>query len=234
MGALTAILSRSASGRGQYVDVSMLAAANVSTEQTSYKWLVSGEEVFRQTGRHAASVWTVPTQILARDGRWVNTGVPSRDGRTCAVLLAWLDELGLRDEVPEVFFLDLGVELGQFPESDEAVEGAEIVRAQRAALEVIASHLSAYDFFLGAQSRGLTGAVVYSPEEALDDPQIRARGAVVAYDAPEVGLVETIGPAIEFGEGRVALERAPRAGQHQDEIEQLAASPKGTPIEESE
>ena len=44
---------RDVTGRGQLVDVSMHAAANVTTESGSYDWLVGAETVQRQTGRHA-------------------------------------------------------------------------------------------------------------------------------------------------------------------------------------
>ena len=43
MGALTAVLHRDVTGRGQHVDVSMHAAANVTTESGSFDWLVAQE-----------------------------------------------------------------------------------------------------------------------------------------------------------------------------------------------
>ena len=62
MGALTALVHRDATGAGQRVDVSMHAAANVTTESGTFVWLVSGETVQRQTGRHASTVSTMPVQ----------------------------------------------------------------------------------------------------------------------------------------------------------------------------
>src|SRR6185312_203419 len=54
MSALTALFWRLSSGEGQFIDVSMHQAQNVTTEAGSYSWLVARQTVQRQTGRHAA------------------------------------------------------------------------------------------------------------------------------------------------------------------------------------
>ena len=54
MAILTALMYRNQSALGQFIDVSITAALNLTTEAASYSWLVSQETVQRQTGRHAA------------------------------------------------------------------------------------------------------------------------------------------------------------------------------------
>ena len=78
MSALTALLYRGRTGKGQFIDISMTAALNVTTEAASYSWLVNKSTVQRQTGRHAAVNPTGETQIQCADGKWANTGVPPR------------------------------------------------------------------------------------------------------------------------------------------------------------
>src|SRR4029077_4428246 len=51
---LVAVLHRDVTGTGQFVDVSMHAASNVTTEFASYGWLVNQTTVQRQTCRHAS------------------------------------------------------------------------------------------------------------------------------------------------------------------------------------
>ena len=63
MSALVALLAREQTGRGQLIDVSMHAAANVTTEAGSYEWLVAQNTVQRQTGRHASHHITMESQI---------------------------------------------------------------------------------------------------------------------------------------------------------------------------
>ena len=105
---LTALLHRASSGRGQFVDVSMTAAGNVTTESASYSWLVAQRTVERRTGRHASVVPSRETQQLCADGRYVNTGVPLRRPHEFAALDKWLKDLGLDAQLPEAVFLEMG------------------------------------------------------------------------------------------------------------------------------
>ncbi len=175
---LVAVLHRDETGAGQLVDVSMHAAANVTTEAGSYSWLVANETVQRQTCRHASVHPTQVTITHDREGRFVPTGIPPRSGKEFQILLEWLDALGWRDEFPESFFLELGVERGgvSFGQIASDPEVAAIFGAARDALVFIAQRLTAYEFFLQGQSRGLTLPVVYAPEEVMEDPHYHARG----------------------------------------------------------
>src|SRR5206468_895378 len=78
MALLVALLERERSGRGQLVDVNIHAACNVTTELATYEWLVARATVQRQTGRHASTTRSSPTQVRCADGRHANTGVPPR------------------------------------------------------------------------------------------------------------------------------------------------------------
>jgi crotonobetainyl-CoA:carnitine CoA-transferase CaiB-like acyl-CoA transferase len=77
---LVAVLEREHSGRGQWIDVDIHAACNVTTEIASYEWLVARQTVQRQTGRHATSVPSSATQVRCADGRYANTGLLPRTG----------------------------------------------------------------------------------------------------------------------------------------------------------
>src|SRR5206468_265221 len=108
MSALTALFWRASSGQGQFIDVSLHRASNVTTEAGSYSWLVARQTVQRQTGRHAAIIMTQHTQMRCKDGRWVNTGVPPRSPADFGRILGWLKDLELADEFPETVFLEMG------------------------------------------------------------------------------------------------------------------------------
>jgi crotonobetainyl-CoA:carnitine CoA-transferase CaiB-like acyl-CoA transferase len=222
LSALTALLHRTATGEGQLVDLSLHAAANVTTEMASYHWLVQRGTVQRQTGRHAMEQPTLPTQILCADGRHATTGVPPRTPQEYARVHAWLVELGLEPELPEAVFLRMGAErksidLSKIGQDDEITA---IFAAGREALNLIASRISAYDFFVGAQRRGLSVGVVYSPEEAFCDPHFRARGYPVEVHHPEHGRsFEYPGAPYRFEKSpwRIAR-RAPLTGEHAGEV----------------
>lgn len=179
MSALTALLARNAGLGGQFIDVSIVDALNVTTEAATYTYHINGGTVQRQTGRHAALVPTGETQIACADGKFVNTGVPPRFPVEFEKLLTWLRKLQLDQEFPEAVFLEMGAQwTGHFDLSKIGVDGeiTAIFAAGREALKFIASTISAYDFFIGCQEAGLAVGIVYSPEEAFEDPHFIARG----------------------------------------------------------
>jgi len=223
MSALTAIVFRAASGQGQLIDVSMNAASNVTTEAASYSWLVAGQTVQRQTGRHAAVHPTGRTQQLCADGRYVNTGVPPRFPEEFARLLAWLRELGLEEALPEAVFLEMGAnwegpfDLSRIAE-DDAI--AAIFGAGREALKLIAGRVSAQQFFLGCQRAGLAVGVINSPEEAFEDEHFKARGFQVPVRHDDLGRsIVYPGAPYKFAASPWRISRrAPRLGEHNGEV----------------
>ncbi len=223
MSALTAVLHRELSGEGQFIDVSMHAAANVTTEAASYVWLVTGKTVQRQTGRHASVEPSMESQILCADGRYANTGVPPRFPHEFRKLYAWMADLGLIDEFPEAVFLEMGANwegpfnLSRIGEDDELTA---IFMSGRQALMLIASRISAYDFFYGCQSAGLSVGVINSPEEAYEDRHFKERGYQVEVHHEELGRSYRYPGApyrFEKTPWRISR-RAPRLGEHQAEI----------------
>ena len=222
MSLLAALLNRQQAGEGQHIDVNVHACCNVTTESGTYAWLVSGATVWRQTGRHAAAFATSSSQVRCRDGRYVNTGVPPRIRKEFENLRNWILDIGLQDEFPEIFLLEMAMErdfvdYGKIGVDEEVTA---ICAAARDALVLIASRLPAYEFFRSGQDRGFTVGIIYSPEEVMDDPHFRARGFPVHVEHPE--LVRTItypGAPYRFnGSPWTISRRAPQLGEHNDEV----------------
>lgn len=222
MSALTAVLQRDVSGRGQFVDVSMHAAANVTTESGSFDWLVARNTVIRQTGRHALAYVTQETQVQCADSRYVNTGFPPRHAKDFASLRDWVDALGLREQFDDIVLLDLAVERGGVSlaalREDPLV--AEIYGAGRSALVFLAGHLTADEFFVGAQQRGIAVGSVWSPEEAFDNEHFVARDFPVEVEHDDIGRTITY-PGAPFRAPRSPWRisrRPPHVGEHQAEV----------------
>jgi crotonobetainyl-CoA:carnitine CoA-transferase CaiB-like acyl-CoA transferase len=222
MSILTAYYHKLVTGEGQHIDVSQHAAANVTTEMASYHWLVQQGTVQRQTGRHAMETPSLPVQTRCMDGRYVTTGIPPRSGAEFGAVYEWLERLGLVDEFPEAIFLKMGAErefidLSTIGTDDETTA---IFGAGREALALIATRVSAYDYFIGAQEIGMTVGVVYAPEEVMEDPHFEARGFPTEVEHEELGRqVRYPGAPYRFEKSPWRISRrAPRLGEHTDEV----------------
>jgi benzylsuccinate CoA-transferase BbsE subunit len=85
---------------------------------------------------------------------------------------------------------------------------------------LIAENVSAYDFFVGCQTRGLAVGVIYSPEEAFEDPHFRARGFQVEVAHDDLGRsFRYPGAPYKLPASPWAISRrSPRLGEHDDEV----------------
>lgn len=222
MSALTAYFWKLSSGEGQFVDVSMHQASNVTTEAASYSWLVAGQTVQRQTGRHASTILTQDTQVMCRDGRWVNTGVAARTPREYAAIHSWIVDLKLEEAFPEVVFLEMGAAMDKpltYDRIGADEEATAIFMAGRDALGVIAAAVDADDFFVGFQTRGFPVGAIFSPEEAFENDHFRARGFQTPVAHADGRTVLYPGAPYRFSATPWAIGRpAPKLGEHNAEV----------------
>jgi crotonobetainyl-CoA:carnitine CoA-transferase CaiB-like acyl-CoA transferase len=218
MGTLIALLARPELGRGQHVDVNLHAASNVSTENASYGYLAVGEVVQRQTGRHATALPTPPAQVQCADGRWLNTGIGLRRPAEFAALCQWLESEGLAEKFGSMDALRTAAAretIDMFAVARDP-ELAALVASGRDAIAFLAENLGAYAVFMGAQQRGLPMGIIYSPDEAIEDPHLVARGfPVEVYHADLGRSVVYPGAPYRFqGTPWRIASRAPRLGEH--------------------
>ena len=71
MAIMAALVHRTVSGQGQYIDASIHEACALTTESAIANYVYRGEVVRRQTGRHHAARPTPRTQFRAKDGIYV-------------------------------------------------------------------------------------------------------------------------------------------------------------------
>ena len=222
MATLVAVLHRGAAGVGQHIDVSLYAAANVTTEAATYEWLVARQTVERQTCRHASPHPSPPNLAPDVQGRLVHTGVPPRSAREFEALLAWLHDLGAHQDFPEAVFLEMGRDRGGIRLADmfTDVVTQEIFRAGRDALTFIASRMRAADFFMEGQQRGLAVGVLNAPEDVMEDPHFIARGFPTRVHHDDLGrdVLYPGAPFLSDASPWRIRSRAPRLGEHDREV----------------
>ncbi|MBI3743439.1 MAG: CoA transferase [Chloroflexi bacterium] len=89
---LTALVERDASGRGQYIDISIHDACATCTEIAIPSWIYTKQGVYRQIGRHAMVARDSRQNFRAADGKWVNTILPMISTPQWHALVQWMGQ----------------------------------------------------------------------------------------------------------------------------------------------
>lgn len=231
MAVLAAIWARHHTGQGQYIDISIHEAVNTTTEWGLPTYFYWGENVRRQTGRHASQEPTQPWQFLARDGRHVNLlGVLPRETAAAKKLLNWMEEHGGVGELRDPKYASAGITArmtgGSWRNVDKTPEGRQFISTVVAFVQ----QLDSEEVYHGGQQRGLQWSVIRAPDEILEEKHLEDRGFFVPVSYPELGkeFVHTGAPWI-FSEAPMhILRRAPLVGEHNQEVycQELGLSPK--------
>ena len=124
-----------------------------------------------------------------------------------------------------------GILFGNFKASDGyvyiAAEGGQVDRLRQAVGQPLESHEElehwvsdktvnfVVEKLLGAN---VPVAPIYQLDEAVEDPQIKARGMVIEFEHPRAGKLKQPNFPLKFSKTPVLVKPAPILGQHNDEI----------------
>jgi len=185
-------------GAGQFIDVSAHECSASMTEWHLMTYLCSG--TVHRRGPH-------PT-LTGADGRQVAALNPDFLGpHVFAGMLEMLEAEGVAGPLSDPAFADPGHRARHYREVWQALK------------RLAAKHDGETLYRLG-QGAGLPWGVIRSPDEALDDPHLRARGHVVELEHPEVGRTVPYpgAPFLAHGSPWVMRRRPPLLGEHSAEV----------------
>jgi crotonobetainyl-CoA:carnitine CoA-transferase CaiB-like acyl-CoA transferase len=209
MAIMAALVYRTVSGQGQYIDASIHEACALTTEAAIANYIYRGETLRRQTGRHHAPAPTPRTQFRSKDGTYVTALVSGRlTSAYVKDLAALLDSYGMAHDLNDPKYWDPAV---------IAANASHIIDDLVA--NFIAS-LPAEEVYHAAQARGFTWGAVRAPETLLDDAHLHDRGFRKQVEHPELGrsFVYPGEAAIYNGSPWRISRRAPLIGEHNTEI----------------
>jgi len=209
MAIMAALVYRSVSGQGQYIDVSIHEACALTTESAIANYIYRGETLIRQTGRHHAAAPTPRTQFLAKDGKYVTALISGGlNPRNVKNLAALMDAYGMAGDLNDPKYQDPKVIAAS---ASHIIDGL---------LANFIANQTADEIYHAGQARGFTWAAVRAPEELLDDGHLQDRDFWKQVEHPELGRSFTYpGEAAIFSNSpwRIAC-RAPLLGEHNTEI----------------
>lgn len=209
MAIMAALVYRTMSGQGQYIDTSIHEACALTTESAIANYIYRGETLQRQTGRHHAPAPTPRTQFRASDGMYVTALVGGRlTPKYVKDLAALLGSYGMAGDLLDPKY------------QDQAVIDAHTAHIIDNLIANFIASLPAEEVYHAAQNRGFTWAAVRAPEELLDDAHLNDRGFWKQVEHPELGrsFVYPGEAAIYNGTPWHISRRAPLIGEHNAEI----------------
>jgi crotonobetainyl-CoA:carnitine CoA-transferase CaiB-like acyl-CoA transferase len=209
MAIMAALVYRTVSGQGQYIDASIHEACALTTESAIANYVYRGETLRRQTGRHHAAGATPRTQFRAKDGTYVTALVGGRlNPKFVKELAELMDFYGMAGDLRDPKYQD---------QTFITANTSHIIDDLIA--NFIAS-LPAEEVYHAAQERGFTWGAVRAPEALLDDPHLHDRGfwKHVAHPELDRSFVYPGEAAIYNGSPWRISRRAPLIGEHNMEI----------------
>ena len=97
-----ALLNRTVTSKGQYIDASVHEACALTTEAAVTRYIYTGQIVRRQTGRHASPTPTDKSQHPCADGKYVNVAAQIVNRLTSERLQTlgdWMKDEGLAGDI---------------------------------------------------------------------------------------------------------------------------------------
>jgi crotonobetainyl-CoA:carnitine CoA-transferase CaiB-like acyl-CoA transferase len=197
-GILGAYIGRLRSGKGQYLETSLLEAGLAWTHWESGAYFGSGELPTATGTRHRRST---PYQAYKTQDGYVTVGANNNK--------LWTNFCTIVCNKPEWMtdprFKDLPSRLKNIDELEMEIE------------QVFATRPTAH-WVEKLDEATVPGGPVYTYDQILNDPHIKARKMVVEIDHPKIGRMKSLGlPIKSTGELTAIRQPAPWLGQHTDE-----------------
>ena len=207
MAIMAALMYRTDSGQGQYIDASVHDACALTTEMHVNTYIYQNQVVLRQTGRHAAATPNAVAQLRCKDGKYVNASASRVTFRQFPTLVKWMDSHGLADNLTDERY------------QDSSVFNSEVAHIEKVVENFVAS-LPRDEIAHGGQELGFNWGAVRTPDELIDEGHLNDRGFWVDVVHPELGKTFKYPGAAGIYNGspwRISS-RAPLVGEHNEEI----------------
>ncbi|RWP36306.1 CaiB/BaiF CoA-transferase family protein [Mesorhizobium sp.] len=195
-GILSALYYREKTGKGQKIEVNLLAGLLAHLNQEYVAVLNLGEDFVR------------PNSGIGHPGMQAPFGIyETKDGGYLSIAMSPFRTLYETLEAPQLAVYDDLKTL--FDKRDEVFERVN-AETRKFATQDLLGRLLAVDIWC---------AEVKDIRRAAEDPQVKHMGMITSYDHPRGGKVRVVAPAVTMSETPATIERpAPLVGQHGREI----------------
>ena len=198
LGIVSALVARATTGRGQFVETSLMEAAIHQTFWQSAIYFATGVNP-GPTG--SAHILTAPYQAFpTRDG-WINIGGANQSNWERIVRVIGRPELA---------------------EDPRFLTNGDRMRNLAALVPIVSERTksrTSAQWMRDFEAAGVPVGPINKIGDMLADPQVRSREMVVEVEHPRVGAMKTLGTPVKFSATPTAIRRpAPLLGEHTREV----------------
>lgn len=198
VGILVALQERSVSGRGQWVQSSLLGAMVAMMDFQAARWLMEGEVPAQAGNDHPTSI---PTGVFATADGHVNIAASGN-----VIFRRLCEVLGLPEVAEDAAFVT-----SEARSRNRAALNARIAeRTQTMTTDALVARMN---------EAGVPAGPINTMDAVFADPQVRQLGMATPVPRPEGGTVDLVGPAFSLSRTPVAMRNTMgRAGEHSAEV----------------
>ena len=198
LGILTALLERETSGKGQWVQSSLLQSGIALLDFQAARYLMKGEVPPQVGNDHPTSM---PTSAYTTADGYINVAA-SGEGMWARLCQA----IGRKD-------------LLEAPEYKGAEKRAENRAALNAVLNDALRKASSQDWVEKLNRAGVPCGPIYNVDQVFADPQVQHLQAAAEVEHPQLGRFQVVNQAVKLSRTAATMAAAtPEVGQHTDEI----------------
>jgi crotonobetainyl-CoA:carnitine CoA-transferase CaiB-like acyl-CoA transferase len=198
LGILAALIARSKTGKGQWVDTSLLEAGIAWSLLPAGNFFADGE-IQQRSG--SASSQNAPYQAFVTSDGFINVGTGNE-----RLWIKFCEILGLMELTRDSRFKDNASRVKN--QKDLEREIAPVMKRK-----------TTQEWMRLLDAGGIPAGPIYDIKQALTDPQAISRNMVVEYDHPKAGRVKAVGFPIKFSEEEFKVSNPPPLlGEHNREI----------------
>jgi len=198
MGILVALIEREHSGKGQWVQSSLLAAQVAMLDFQAARWLIAKEVPGQAGNNHPTSI---PTGVFKTKDGHINIAAAGAEiyGRLCRAL-------GAPGLATDPNYASDKLRLKHRDQLNAAIEEITKTRTSADWIEII-------------NAAGVPCGPIYKMDEVFADPQVRHIGIAQGVEHPTLGPIEVVGQAVTLSRTPSAIRRpTPERGEHTEEV----------------
>lgn len=198
LGIMTALLGRVHTGKGQWVQSSLLQAQIAMLDFQAERWLLD-KDVPQQAGNNHPT--GIPTGVFKTNNGHIN--IAATGG---AIYERFCSLMQRPDWLTDARFKSPGLRLKNRDEMNAEIEAITITK-------------SSEEWIKSFNEAGVPAGFIYTIDQVFEDPQVKHLGMAAPIQHPELGSIDLVAQPIKLSEHPFEIRSAtPELGEHTDGI----------------